>query len=83
METTLKVIRGIVILPNLPFKLCLSLYVLYKVLTNTSESELEMLDDGGFTSPELEKYINEVYPETLKYAVSIVTYGMLYLYTIN
>jgi hypothetical protein len=60
-------------LPNLPFAIIISIYVLYNIYKNNSIVEIEISQDKGesLITDEIKEYIKKVYPTWLMVLVAL------------
>jgi hypothetical protein len=70
-----KILKPLIIIPNLPFILALSIYILVNLYRHSSLVERELRED--LITPEVKKHMEEIYPKHFRYAVAIVFYGWI------
>ncbi len=76
-----KIMKWIINAPNVLFIVLMALYVFYKIMKNTSESEmaLKMDSDESLATPEIKEYMEKFYPLAFRITIAVV----FYLYVIK
>ena len=74
-------INKFIFIPNAPFYVILSFYFFYKILQNTSLSEL-MLKDGDILSEDMIEYLDRIYPKHFEYFIAFIFYSSIILHLI-
>lgn len=64
-----KILKLIIIIPNLPFIVILSVYIIISIQLNSGFVETNFLD-----KIEIKKYINQIYPKHFSYFIAIMFY---------
>lgn len=78
-----KILRIIVFIPNLPFTLIISIYVIFKFFKESSFTEITLAVEKGDELINLEdgqKYVDSIYPRPLRYCIAAIFYFQLYLH---
>lgn len=71
-----KILKGVILLPNLPFIFIAVIYVTYITIKQIGVIEWLSTADDGVTHEERD-FIDSVYPDKLAYIIAIIFYGWL------
>lgn len=74
MKILNKAIKPFIILPNLPFIIVLSIYILVNIYIHTGFVEREFINDDDLLNDKIKNHINDIYPKHFRYAVAIFFY---------
>lgn len=79
MITPKKILKRLILIPNLPFILIFIGYIVYKIYKHTGIVEMELKSGEEMLTDELKKYIMERYPKHLQIFIAVFFYIWLYL----
>ena len=80
-----KIIKHLILIPNLPFIIIISIYVVVNLHRHTGAVEMEFIeeDEDLLSNSSIRKYIEEIYPKHFRYFIAILFYLLIFLSKIN
>lgn len=78
-----KILKVIVVIPNLPIMIAISIFFLCKLYNESSATEIAMSEESSeelINKDEAKKYIEKIYPKSLRYLVAFIVYVSIIKY---
>jgi len=69
-----KILKTIVIIPNLTLMTLLSLYIIYRIYKETGMVEMEFFDSEDLATEDIKNHVKDYYPKSLQYFVAVMFY---------
>lgn len=80
MKIFKKIVKVIIGIPNLPFQLMCSVYVIVKIIKETGINEFSMVTKEDLeNNVELKNYIKNLYPLSISYMIALLFYTYIVL----
>lgn len=73
----------LILIPNYPFLIIYSLYIVYLIIKQSGYTEFVMMDKKEFLTKERKMYIRNNYPDWLYNSIALSFYGFLLIKLIN
>ena len=84
MNVFKRIVKQLVLIPNAPIYIVLSIYILIKIYNHTGVIEMEFIEnDDLLKNNELRDYIHYIYPNHIKYAVAAFFYAWIITFAIT
>ena len=72
-----RILKPIIFLPNLPFIIILSIYIIVRMIIESSFAEFEMTSAEDLLTKDILRWVNVVYPKGLRLLIAFLFYATL------
>jgi len=71
-----KILKPFILIPNIPFAIIMSIYILIKVYKHTGYTEMQIIKEkeGKILNDEIKKHIEKIYPKYFRYTIAFIFY---------